>query len=161
MAPRSASRSRGCAAGVGVDDQDRPLVDDRQRCGDRFALAPPRIVHDLDSVLGGERAGAARVRLGHEDGRADGHSGGENPAEHRVGDIGALRFRELEAPLCGGSAEGDDDARHGGDTTQVSAPRDLQNAEIAAKLDAFATLLELADATPTACAPTDVRGRPP
>jgi DNA polymerase (family 10) len=33
-----------------------------------------------------------------------------------------------------------------GETTQVDTPRDPQNAEIAAKLDAFATLLELADA---------------
>ena len=131
---------------VGVDDQDRPFVDDRQSGSDRFALALAGIVQDLGSVLRGERAGAARIRLGHEQGRADGGGSGENAAEHRVCDVGALRLGELEAPLGRGSAEGDDDARHGGDTTQVSARRDPTNAEIAAKLDAFATLLELADA---------------
>ena len=138
--------SRPRSRHVGVDDQHRPLVHDRKRRGDPFALSPSRIVHDVGSVLSRERPGAARVRFGHEDRRPHDSGSRENPAEHRVRDVGALCLRELEAPLCGGSAEGDDDARHGGDTTQVSTPRDPQNAEIAAKLDAFATLLELADA---------------
>ena len=60
---------------------------------------------------------------------------------------GALLIVEgLEAALGGRGAEGDDDAGHGGETTRVPAAREPDNASYAAKLDAFATLLELAGA---------------
>jgi DNA polymerase (family X) len=51
----------------------------------------------------------------------------------------------LEAAFGGGGAERDDDAGHGGETTPVRSARD-SNTEYAAKLEAFATLLELAGA---------------
>jgi DNA polymerase (family 10) len=97
-------------------------------------------------VLGRERAREGGVDLGHEDRRADGGSGREDPPEHRVCDVGTLALRELEPPLRGCGAEGDDDGRHDVDTSGVTTRRDPPNAEIAGKLDSFATLLELAGA---------------
>lgn len=61
-------------------------------------------------------------------------------------EVGTRLLGELQAPLRGCGTEWNDDARHGGETTPVSSAPDPQNAEIAAKLDAFATLLELAGA---------------
>jgi DNA polymerase (family 10) len=60
--------------------------------------------------------------------------------------VGTRLLGKLQAPLCRDGAKWDDDARHGGETTPVASPPDPRNAEIAAKLDAFATLLELAGA---------------
>jgi DNA polymerase (family X) len=63
-----------------------------------------------------------------------------------VGKVGTRFLGKLQAPLCRDGAKWDDDARHGGETTPVASPPDPRNGEIAAKLDAFATLLELAGA---------------
>jgi DNA polymerase (family X) len=64
-----------------------------------------------------------------------------------MGDLYAgLLVERLEAALGGRSTEGDDDAGHGGETTPVPSARDPDNAFYAAKLEAFATLLELAGA---------------
>ena len=51
-----------------------------------------------------------------------------------------------ETALGGRGAERNDDAGHGGETTRVPSAREPDNASYAAKLDAFATLLELAGA---------------
>jgi DNA polymerase (family X) len=62
-------------------------------------------------------------------------------------DVGSgLLGKRLEASLGGGCAERHDDAGHGGETTQVPSGREPDNADYAAKLEAFATLLELAGA---------------
>ena len=64
-----------------------------------------------------------------------------------MGEVGAgLLVEGLEAAFRGGGTERDDDAGHGGETTQVRSARDPDNADYAAKLEAFATLLELAGA---------------
>jgi DNA polymerase (family X) len=57
-----------------------------------------------------------------------------------------LFVERLEAALRGRGAERDDDAGHGGETTQVGSAREPDNADYAAKLEAFATLLDLAGA---------------
>ena len=63
-----------------------------------------------------------------------------------MGDLDTgLLVKRLEAAFCGRGAERDDDARHGGETTQVGSARKT-NADYAAKLEAFATLLELSGA---------------
>jgi DNA polymerase (family X) len=64
-----------------------------------------------------------------------------------VRDVGAgFLFERLEAPLGGRGTERHDDAGHHGETTQVTSRREPRNADYAAKLDALATLLELAGA---------------
>ena len=64
-----------------------------------------------------------------------------------MSDVGTdLLGKRLEASLGGGGAERHDDAGHGGETTQVPSRRGPDNADYAAKLEAFATLLELAGA---------------
>jgi DNA polymerase (family 10) len=64
-----------------------------------------------------------------------------------VRELGAgLLVERLEAAFGGRGAERDDDAGHGGETTPVPSAREPDNASYAAKLDAFATMLELAGA---------------
>ena len=62
-------------------------------------------------------------------------------------EVGAsLLVERLEAAFCRHGPERDDDAGHGGETTQVPSAREPDNATYAAKLDALATMLELAGA---------------
>jgi DNA polymerase (family 10) len=64
-----------------------------------------------------------------------------------VCDLGAgLLVECIEAALRRLGAERYDDTGHGGETTQVRSAREPDNADYAAKLEAFATLLELAGA---------------
>jgi DNA polymerase (family 10) len=64
-----------------------------------------------------------------------------------VREVAADVFVEgLEAAFRRRGAEGNDDTGHGGETTPVPSPREQDNASYAAKLEAFATLLELAGA---------------
>jgi DNA polymerase (family 10) len=57
-----------------------------------------------------------------------------------------LLVERLEAAFGGSGAERHDDAGHDGETIGVPAAREPDNVEYAAKLEAFATLLELAGA---------------
>jgi DNA polymerase (family X) len=132
---------------IGVDDERRPLGHRSESGPDGSTLTVLRIVDDGDAVLGRQRAGAVGIGLGDEDRRADGRRGGDHVREHPVGDLDTgLLVERLEAALRGRGAERDDDAGHGGETTQVGSAREPDNAEYAAKLEAFATLLELAGA---------------
>jgi DNA polymerase (family X) len=64
-----------------------------------------------------------------------------------VRELAASLFVEwLETALGRFRAKRNDDAGHGGETTPVTSARDPVNADYAAKLEAFATLLELAGA---------------
>jgi DNA polymerase (family 10) len=66
-----------------------------------------------------------------------------------VGELDPCFFGQaLESAFGRGGAERDNDTGHGGDTTEVPSARDPDNADYGAKLDALATLLELADANP-------------
>jgi DNA polymerase (family X) len=132
---------------IGIDDKRRPPLHSGKRSGDGRALAPTRIVDDAGTELCRHVARPLCVGLGDEDRRPDGRCRSENVGEHQVRDVGAgLLGERLEAALGGGGAERHDDAGHGGETTQVPSGREPLNADYAAKLEAFATLLELAGA---------------
>jgi DNA polymerase (family X) len=132
---------------IGVDHEHGPLGYGCETGLDRGSLAVAGIVDHLDAVLRGQRARAARVRLGDEDRRADRRRRGDHLREHAVREVGAgFLVERLEAAFRGSGTERDDDAGHGGETTQVRSARDPGNADYAAKLEAFATLLELAGA---------------
>ena len=131
---------------IGVHDQRGPLVDEREGGGDRLALAAARVVHDLDLQLAGERPRPVGLPLGDEERSADGGRGPEDVRQHRMGKPGSSVFGELQALLWSPGAKRDDDSGHRGETTPVDSARDPANTEIAAKLEAFSTLLELAGA---------------
>jgi DNA polymerase (family 10) len=132
---------------IRVDDERRPLGHGCEAGLDRSTLAVIRIVDHPDAVLGRERAGAVGIGLGDEDRRADDRSRGDHVREHPVCDLGAgLLVECIEAALRRLGAERYDDTGHGGETTQVRSAREPDNADYAAKLEAFATLLELAGA---------------
>ncbi len=132
---------------VGVDDERRPFGHGLERRGNRRPLPPTRIVDDFGAVLGRKRAGALGVLLGDQDRRADGRGGADHAGEHLVRKLAArLLLEGLEAAFGGSGAERHDDAGHDGETIGMPAAREPDNADYAAKLDAFATLLELAGA---------------